>query len=72
MRFLLIILAIWIVVMILRYFLQQERREAKRKLPTATDTVKCARCGLHLPRDEAIASGGQWYCSERHRLEDQG
>lgn len=30
--------------------------------------VACARCGVHLPRDEALAdAGGQLYCSAAHR-----
>jgi uncharacterized protein len=30
--------------------------------------VACARCGVHLPRDEAVAdAGGQLYCSALHR-----
>ncbi|MFM2059560.1 MAG: hypothetical protein RLY71_3945 [Pseudomonadota bacterium] len=30
--------------------------------------VACAHCGVHLPRDEALADpGGQLYCSAPHR-----
>ena len=30
------------------------------------DLVRCAHCGLHLPRAEANAAGGRLYCSEEH------
>lgn len=31
--------------------------------------LSCAHCGLHLPRDEAIAdAAGRFYCGEAHRL----
>lgn len=29
--------------------------------------VRCAHCSLNLPRSEAIAASGHWYCSEAHR-----
>lgn len=30
--------------------------------------VQCARCGVHLPRSEAVSDGGERvYCSEEHR-----
>jgi uncharacterized protein len=70
MRYLFIIIAIWLVVMILRHFLQQGQRR-REQLPPTTDTVKCAYCGLHLPKNDAVHAGGEWYCSEKHRLEDQ-
>jgi uncharacterized protein len=33
------------------------------------DMVRCARCGVHLPRSESILSGGEFYCCEAHRAE---
>ncbi len=41
-------------------------KEPKREVE---DMVRCARCGVHLPRSESILSGGEFYCSEEHRLE---
>ncbi len=29
--------------------------------------VRCDRCGLNVPRSEAVADGDLWYCSEDHR-----
>jgi len=29
--------------------------------------VRCERCGLNVPRSEALAEGNRWYCSEDHR-----
>lgn len=29
--------------------------------------VPCARCGLHLPRSDALPAGEQFFCSEEHR-----
>ena len=55
---------------------QRERSEAERKpvAPPATpeDMVRCAVCGVHLPRSEGFASRGKFYCSDDHlRLSGQ-
>ena len=31
------------------------------------DMVKCAHCGVNLPRSEAIFSGGDLFCSSEHQ-----
>ena len=46
--------------------------EASEELGTAQDMVRCAHCGLFLPRPEALAGGGDWYCSEAHRQAGSG
>ncbi|MBS0337762.1 MAG: hypothetical protein JSS40_13270 [Proteobacteria bacterium] len=38
----------------------------------APDLVSCAQCGVHLPKNEAVAAGdgrpaGEFYCCEEHR-----
>jgi uncharacterized protein len=32
--------------------------------------VRCDRCGIHVPRSEAIEADGRYYCSEQHRRPD--
>jgi uncharacterized protein len=32
--------------------------------------VRCARCGVFTPRNEAIREGDRYYCSTAHRDED--
>ena len=34
---------------------------------TVEDMVKCAHCGVNLPRSEAIYSGGVFYCTPEHK-----
>lgn len=31
------------------------------------DMVKCAQCGVNLPRSEAIYSGGDFFCTPEHK-----
>lgn len=35
--------------------------------PVVEDMVKCAHCGVNLPRSEAIYSGGDFFCTPEHR-----
>lgn len=40
--------------------------------PTPRDAesmVRCARCGVHLPRGESVISTGRFFCSEQHERE---
>ncbi|MEZ1319542.1 PP0621 family protein [Pseudomonas fluorescens] len=40
--------------------------------PQATPMVRCAHCGLHLPRDRALNLQQQWYCSQAHLEQGPG
>lgn len=33
------------------------------------EMVRCAHCGVHLPRSESITSQGEFFCCNEHRLE---
>jgi uncharacterized protein len=35
--------------------------------PKNEDMVACARCGMHLPRSEALPGRGGVFCGEAHR-----
>ena len=41
------------------------RREPPRAIATE-DMVRCAHCGVHLPRSESHAGDGESFCSEEH------
>jgi len=40
--------------------------EATRE-DTVEDMVKCAHCGVNLPRSEAIYSSGDFFCTPEHK-----
>lgn len=69
MRTLLIILAVIAIVLVARFLLRQ-RQSATRRGTKGGDMVRCARCGLHIPANEAVAAGNRWYCCEAHRAAD--
>lgn len=59
----LVVLAVWLVRRALR---PPASREAKPSREKQGDLVRCAHCGMHLPRAEARESAGALYCSEEH------
>ncbi|ANN70298.1 PP0621 family protein [Bordetella bronchialis] len=47
---------------------QASRRRAGKAAPAvpAEHMVRCAHCGIHLPRSEATQIGGRTWCSPQH------
>lgn len=39
---------------------------AARADGAAEDMVRCARCGVHLPRSESLTRSGDFFCSAEH------
>ncbi len=33
--------------------------------------VRCAQCGVHVPRSHALSQDDRWYCSRAHLEQDQ-
>jgi uncharacterized protein len=65
---LLFLLAVIVVVYLL---LKSFRRPApKQDVPAPVEEmVRCAKCGVHLPKSEGILAGGNFYCCDEHRRE---
>jgi uncharacterized protein len=59
------------IVALIYLLLKSYRRASRRPVAPdeAEDMVRCAQCGVHLPKGESIAAGGQHYCSEAHRIQ---
>jgi len=45
---------------------RQTRRGHPARKTRAVESVQCARCGLHLPREDALRKGEHYYCSRAH------
>ena len=74
-RLIFLVIAVVAVIWLLRRAIAGPRRGADEATPTAPqgDLVKCAHCGVNLPKSEAYAAGGvlpsaggSFYCSEEH------
>lgn len=47
-------------------------RQAEPPEIAAAPMVRCAQCGVHLPRDRALSQGQEWYCSQTHLEQGPG
>ena len=68
-------LVILVVVVLFYAWLRGQRRVHRTPprqppLPAPQDTVACARCGVHVPRTEALSVGTKSYCCTAHQRED--
>jgi uncharacterized protein len=57
------------------FFLRFQRRARSRSTPPVSAPEKmiaCARCGVHVPRSEALENAGRFFCSEEHRALGSG
>lgn len=64
-RLLLLVVIAAVVYLLVRSY--RRKSGAPEKDTVAEDMVRCAHCGVHLPRGESIQSGGKFYCSTEHR-----
>jgi uncharacterized protein len=48
----------------------QKRPPPAPRAPAASaePMIACSRCGVHVPRSEAIGGAGAYFCSEEHRV----
>jgi uncharacterized protein len=65
-RLLLLALALLVLVWLVRRALAARRPGGPRRDAQGGELVRCAHCGVHLPRGEARAADGRDYCSEEH------
>ena len=62
---LLVLAGVWLVKRALRDAARQEHGNPPTS-KASEELVRCAHCGLLLPRGEARQAGGAIYCSEEH------
>jgi uncharacterized protein len=68
-KILIIAFAVVAIVWLLRRAIAGRGAEAAKKAAEgrpAGELVRCAHCGVNLPRAEARSAGGREYCSEEH------
>jgi uncharacterized protein len=70
LRLLLLSMAVWIAYVLVRDALRRRRVHRTPPAPLVA-TVRCARCGVHLPAEEALQHvDGRHYCSPEHARDD--
>ncbi len=68
------LLFLFVVIAVVYWLLKSYRKQsAKQDVPAASseDMVRCAQCGVHLPKSEARLSDGKFFCGEAHRREHE-
>jgi len=64
-RLLLLVVIAAVVYLLIRSY--RKKSEVQQTDAVAEDMVRCAHCGVHLPRSESIQSDGRFYCCAEHR-----
>jgi uncharacterized protein len=72
MRFLILLIGIFIFYLLLKnYFRNLQRPDRPVRPPAAENMVRCAQCGVNVPQTEAFFSRGEYFCSDEHRKQHQ-
>lgn len=75
-RFLVLVAIVGVVAWLLRRALTNPRRSGRSAGPPAAgpapELVRCAHCGVHLPRADAHPMSGAFYCSDEHAARGPG
>jgi len=66
-RFLIIGLAAWLAIALIRRLYFKPRASTPRPLEQYVKTIACRHCGVHVPREQALKQGEHFYCSPQHR-----
>lgn len=48
-----------------------ESTESNTSPKALEEMVRCAHCGVHLPRSESVTSQGDFFCCNEHRIAHQ-
>jgi uncharacterized protein len=63
-KLLLLVVGVWLVLTILKRY--QKNMSDQQKPKVSEDMVKCAHCGVHLPKSESIFINQRYYCCQEH------
>lgn len=65
LKILLLALAVWIVISILKNYSRNINSEVKNPIKPEK-MVQCSECGVHLPESDSVSEQGKYYCSQEH------
>ncbi|HEX5338983.1 MAG TPA: PP0621 family protein [Gallionella sp.] len=64
-RLLFLIAIVAVIYLLFRSYRKPEIRRDEAAAPE--DMVRCAHCGVHLPKSESVRDGEQFFCCAAHR-----
>ena len=68
-RLIAIAVLFWLLYRLILALLQKAGRPSVSRTTSSQGEpmVRCEQCGVHIPRDEALEKGGNYYCCDEHR-----
>ena len=68
-RLLLLLAIVVVVYLLIRSFRKKalEKNMPPQHATSAEDMVRCAHCGVHLPKGESVQAAGLFFCGAQHR-----
>jgi uncharacterized protein len=66
-KLLFIVIGFFVAYWILKSYKKKVDRRAEKSASSTEDMVRCAQCGVHLPKSESLTSANAFYCSAEHR-----
>jgi uncharacterized protein len=66
LKYLLLVIGLVVVYWVFKAYKIRTRRGSS-SAGRGEDMVRCAQCGVHLPRSESVLSDEAYYCSPEHR-----
>ncbi|MHB0851849.1 PP0621 family protein [Stutzerimonas nitrititolerans] len=66
-------LLFWIILIAAAFWLWRRvmrKGSNKQAAQTTLPMVRCAQCGVHVPRAQALQNEDRWYCSRAHLEQD--
>ena len=64
-RLLFLIAIVVVIYLLIRSYRKNNLRQDSSKI--VEDMVRCAHCGIHLPKGESVQANGRFFCSTAHR-----
>mgnify|MGYP001401769651 CR=1 FL=1 len=66
-RLIFLIAIVVVIYLLVRSYRKSISQQDKPAAKVVEDMVRCAHCGVHLPKGEGIVVGGDYFCSAEHR-----
>jgi uncharacterized protein len=71
LRFAILFILAWLAYRLVRRLMTGDTPRQPDKEQAKIEIVPCAKCGVHIPREEALMHDGKAYCSAAHLEEDE-
>ena len=74
LKFVVLVIVVLLVLFVLKSYLRGAQPKQQSRAPDpangemANTMVRCAQCGVHVPRSESVLSRSKFFCSDEHRL----